>query len=202
MNEVNIAKRIPALSLSSYQEGLWKRFCNGEREALGTIYRLYIDDLFHYGMHFCCDSERVKDSLQELFQSLWMDREHLSQEVFNIRYYLLSSLRRCLLRSLTKERRYQNKISGLFDFELIPPQEDSIIKNEIYYEHAAQLRDGIAKLSRRQREAIYLRFYQNLSYAEVANLMSMKVDSVYNLISRAIGLLKNMVLLFLLILIV
>lgn len=199
MNEVNTAKRIYPLSLSSSKEGLWKRFCNGDRDALGTIYHLYVDDLFHYGMHFCCDSERVKDSLQELFQSLWLDRGHLSQEVSNIRYYLLSSLRRCLLRSLKKERRYQNEISGLFDFELIPPREESIIKDEIYYEHAAQLRDGIAKLSRRQREAIYLRFYQNLSYNEVADLMAMKVDSVYNLISRAIGLLKNMILLFLLI---
>jgi len=54
-------------------------------------------------------------------------------------------------------------------------------------------------LTRRQREAIYLRFYQNLSYDEIAKLMTMKVESVYNVISKAISLLKNTILFFLLI---
>lgn len=199
MNDVNVAGKLRTMSVSSSSEGLWKRFCSGDSDALGIIYDLYIDDLFHYGMHFCGDRESVKDSLQDLFQILWCDREHLSQEVSNIRYYLLSSLRRRLLRSLTKERRYQKNIYTSYDFELIPPQEESIIQDEIYHELAAQLRDGITHLSRRQREAIYLRFYQNLSYEEVANLMSMKVDSVYNLVSKAVGLLKKMLLVFLLI---
>lgn len=199
MNNVNVADKIQTLSVSSSSEGLWQRFRDGDRDALGIIYDLYIDDLFHYGMHFCGDREKVKDSLQDLFQSLWYDREHLSHDVSNIRYYLLSSLRRRILRSLTKERRYQKNISVLFDFQLVPPEEESIVKDEIYHEHAAQLKQDIAKLSRRQREAVYLHFYQNLSYHEVANLMTMKVESVYNLVSKAIGLLKKMVLIFLLI---
>lgn len=199
MNEVNVAKQINNLSVFSSTESLWQRFCNGDRDALGSIYRLHIDDLYNYGMHFCRDSEIVKDNLQDLFQTLWLDREHISLEVRNIRYYLVSSLRRRLLRSLAKERRHQTQSSeNLFDFELIPSKEEVIIKVETYHEQVNQLREGIASLSRRQREAVYLRFYQNLSYEEVADLMSMKIDSVYNLISKAIGLLKNMFLLFLL----
>lgn len=200
MNELNVVKKIPALSVSSSVEGLWERFCKGDRDALGTIYRSHVDDLFHYGMHFCRDSERVKDCLQDLFQNLWLEREHISNDVKNIRYYLLSSLRRRLLRSLIKYRQQNTESSSAsFDFELVPPQEEIIIQDETYQQQVTQLLDGIASLSRRQREAIYLRFYQNLSYSEIAHLMSMKVDSVYNLISKAIGLLKNMFLLFLLI---
>ena len=199
MHEVNVAQPINNLSVSSSAEGLWQRFCNGDRDALGSIYRLHIDDLYNYGMHFCRDSERVKDNLQDLFQTLWLDREHITSEVRNIRYYLISSLRRRLLRSLTKERNHPTQTSeNSFDFELIPSKEDIIIKDETYQEQLNQLHQGIASLSRRQREAVYLRFYQNLSYEEVADLMSMKIDSVYNLISKAIGLLKNMFLLFLL----
>jgi RNA polymerase sigma factor (sigma-70 family) len=199
MNEINTAKKIHNLSVSSSAEGLWQRFCKGDRDALGTIYRLHIDDLFHYGMHFCNDNQRVKDSLQDLFQTLWTDRAHLSADVNNIRYYLLTSLRRCLLRSLAKDRRFPTEIpSASFDFELIPPQEDVIIKDEAYQEKISRLHEGIGKLSRRQREAIYLRFYQNFSYSEVAEMMSMKIDSVYNLISKAIALLKNIFLVFLL----
>ncbi|MEO9022080.1 MAG: sigma-70 family RNA polymerase sigma factor [Ginsengibacter sp.] len=199
MKDLNVAGKLHTLSFSSSSEGLWERFCNGDRDALSTIYRNHVDDLFHYGMHFCRDSEIVKDCLQDLFQNLWMEREHLSSDVLNIRYYLLSSLRRRLLRSLVNLRKTATySLPSSFDFELIPPQEEVIIQDEIHHHQVLQLREGIAALSRRQREAVYLRFYQNLSYSEVAHLMSMKTDSVYNLIYKAIGLLKNSILLLLL----
>jgi len=86
-----------------------------------------------------------------------------------------------------------------FDFELISPREDTIIQDEILRQHLKQLHEGMTVLTRRQREAIYLRFYQNLSYDEIAKLMTMKVESVYNVISKAISLLKNTILFFLLI---
>jgi RNA polymerase sigma factor (sigma-70 family) len=178
---------------------LWARFRQGDREAFGSIYRQHIDGLFHYGMHFCRDEERVKDCLQDLFRDMWAERQHISSEVRNIKYYLLSSLRRRLLRSLQNDRRYPVRFPGTtFDFELIPPRETVIILDELYQERVAQLHQAIALLSRRQREVIYLRFFQNLSYGDVAELMSMQVDSVYNLVSKAIGLLKKTFLLTLL----
>lgn len=199
MNEITAAENISNLTITASTESVWKRFCTGDHEALNLIYRKHIDDLYHYGMHFCRDSERVKDCLQDLFQCLWLDREHLNTEVNNIRYYLITSLRRRLLRSLEKTRRnYTEALCDTFDFELVSPREDGIIQDEILRQHLKQLNEGIAILTRRQREAIYLRFYQNLSYDEIAKLMTMKVESVYNVISKAISLLKNTILFLLL----
>lgn len=189
------------LPLDPASQELWTKFRQGDREAFGSIYRQHIDGLYHYGMHFCRDEERVKDCLQDLFHDMWADRQHISAEVRHIRYYLLSSLRRRLLRSLQNDRRHPVKLPGTsFDFALTPPRETVIILDELYQERVAQLHQAIASLSRRQREAIYLRFFQNLSYGEVAELMSMQVDSVYNLVSKAIGVLKKLFLLSLLLL--
>ncbi|MEO5650704.1 MAG: sigma-70 family RNA polymerase sigma factor [Ginsengibacter sp.] len=200
MKEAN-TRQVNFLTVSSSQGDLWERFQKGDRDALGKIYRNHVDFLYSYGMHFCLDGERVKDCLQDLFRDLWLEREHLTTSVQNIRYYLLSSLRRRLLRSLQKERRYQSDLpEDSFDFELIPSHESAIVADEIYKEQKAKLQQGIATLTRRQREVIYLRFYQNLSYAEIAGIMVMKIDSVYNLISKAIGLLKNSMVLFFLLL--
>ena len=195
------AKEISFLSVSSSQGDLWERFQNGDRDALGKIYRNHVDYLYNYGLHFCLDSERVKDCIQDLFRDLWIEREHLTNTVENIRYYLLSSLRRRLLRGLQKDRRYQSDLpNDSFDFELIPSHENAIVADEIYNERKAKLQQGIASLTRRQREVIYLRFYQGLSYSEIARIMMMKVDSIYNLISKAIGLLKSTMILFFLLL--
>lgn len=193
MNKTNTVDAGYNLTIAASNESLWERFQAGDEYAFNSIYRTHIDDLYHYGMHFCRDAERVKDCLQDLFQCLWHDREHLSNDVGNIRYYLISSLRRRLLRSLEKSRRNSTvEFGDTFDFQLVPPNEDAIIQNEIYREQVKQLHNGIAMLSRRQREAVYLRFYQNLSYEEIANLMMMKVESVYNVISKAVGVLKNL----------
>lgn len=183
---------ITALHRSSPQEELWTAFRQGSRDAFAIIYHAHVDHLYHYGVHFCGDQEQVKDCLQELFHDLWQSREQLAEQLQNIRYYLLSSLRRRLLRALEKDRRQRSQRSGIpFDFELIPPREHFIIQDEKQQEQLKQLYAALSALPRRQREAIYLRFFHNLSYQEVADLMSMKVDSVYNTISKAIGVLKR-----------
>jgi RNA polymerase sigma factor (sigma-70 family) len=171
------------------QTSLWNRFQQGDRTAFAAIYDAHINDLFHYGMHFCQDNERVKDCLQDLFQDLWSSRDHLAEHIQNIRYYLISSLRRRLLRALRNERRRQELHD--FEFELTPPQENTLIQQETLAEQQRQLQQALMTLSRRQREAIYLRFYQGLSYQEVADIMEMQVDSVYNTISKAIGILRK-----------
>jgi RNA polymerase sigma factor (sigma-70 family) len=186
------ANAITAATTGAAHEELWSRFRRGDRDAFAVIYRLYVNDLYNYGLHCCGDPERVKDGLQELFQELWQSRSQLSPEVHHIKYYLLSSFRRKLLRALQKDRRRRERTDVIpFDLELIPPREHQIIEDETRSEQWRQLHQALAALTRRQREAIYLRFFQNLSYQEVADIMSMKVDSVYNIISKSIGLLKE-----------
>ncbi|MEC5144028.1 sigma-70 family RNA polymerase sigma factor [Chitinophaga sp. 212800010-3] len=182
------------LQVVASHASLWERFLQGDRHAFARIYDTHIDDLYHYGMHFCQDAERVKDCLQDLFQDLWLAREHLTPQIRNIRYYLISSLRRRLLRALRKDRRYHHQDSWeAFEFEFTLPLENHLIQHETAAEQQALLRQAIANLSRRQREAIYLRFFQNLNYSEVAEVMSMQVDSVYNTISKAIAILRKSV---------
>jgi RNA polymerase sigma factor (sigma-70 family) len=198
-----IVPPVAALNQAPAQPEWWQQFREGNRDAFALIYHTYVDDLYSYGLHFCGDAEKVKDCLQELFQDLWHSRQQLAETVVHIRYYLLTAFRRNLLRSLQKDRRWRKTDDTIpFDFECIPPREHHIIQDEIHKEQLQQLHSALATLTRRQREAIYLRFFQNLSYQEVADIMGMKVDSVYNLISKAIGLLKEILALPVLLLLV
>ncbi|NSL87129.1 RNA polymerase sigma factor [Chitinophaga solisilvae] len=190
---MNTGKAVrPGMNVVPSPSSLWERFLEGDRHAFAEIYDSHIDHLFHYGMHFCQDKERVRDCIQDLFQDLWLSREHLTTSIRHIRYYLISSLRRRLLRSLQKDRRWQHRESWeAFEFEFTYPQENKIILEETAAEQQRLLQQALAGLTRRQREAIYLRFYQSLSYEEVAGIMSMQVDSVYNTVSKAISILKK-----------
>ena len=55
------------------------------------------------------------------------------------------------------------------------------------------LHQALDKLPRRQREAVHLRYFQNMSNEEISTLMQINIQSVYNLIFGAMSNLKRYV---------
>jgi RNA polymerase sigma factor (sigma-70 family) len=76
-------------------------------------------------------------------------------------------------------------------FGFILPVESAIEQNEIDAERHARLQKALNALTKRQREALFLRFYNGLPYADIAAIMDIHVDSAYNLISKSIDILRS-----------
>ena len=76
-------------------------------------------------------------------------------------------------------------------FEIILSAEALIEKGEEQDAQNEKLRRCLVTLTKRQREAIFLRFYNDLSYSDVASVMELQVDSVYNIISKAIDSMRH-----------
>ena len=55
-----------------------------------------------------------------------------------------------------------------------------------------QTRRTLDKLSKRQQEVIYLKFYQHLDHAQIAELMNISRQSVYNLLHESILKLRSL----------
>jgi len=52
--------------------------------------------------------------------------------------------------------------------------------------------DALSRLTNRQKEIIYLKYYQNLSYEEVSEIMNINYQVARNLLYQAIKSLKSM----------
>ena len=171
---------------------LWLSFKKGNDLAFSILYNKYVQRLYSYGMHSCRDKDLVLDCLQELFTLLWDRREKLS-EVTCVNYYLFKSFRRLLMKRLTVGRKFLISLSDRdsYGFDFSPSQEDALIEEEWETERNKKVRNSLHSLTKRQREAIYLKFFNQLSYHEVAAIMDLHVDSVYNLISKSIDLLRK-----------
>ena len=76
-------------------------------------------------------------------------------------------------------------------FEITLPAEALIEAGELQAEQSEKLRRSLVALTKRQREAIFLKFYNDLSYSDIASIMDLQVDSVYNIISKAIESLRQ-----------
>ena len=171
---------------------LWLSFKKGNDLAFSILYNKYVQRLYSYGIHSCRDKDLVLDCLQELFTLLWDRREKLS-EVTCVNYYLFKSFRRLLMNRLTVGRKFLISLSDRdsYGFDFSPSQEDALIAEEWETERNKKVRNSLHSLTKRQREAIFLKFFNQLSYHEVAAIMDLHVDSVYNLISKSIDLLRK-----------
>ena len=85
------------------QQILWKRFVNGDKEALSLIFRTFFDELFSFGLKLTRNTEIVEDSLQDMFFKLWKNRNNLDG-ISNIRGYLLKALRHHIYDNLQLEK--------------------------------------------------------------------------------------------------
>ena len=182
-----------ALNLLGEDLYLWNEYRGGNADAFGALVRVHYPDLFHYGTRFTRDAELVKDCLQDLFLELWINRETISETSF-VKYYLLKSLRRKLSRRIGRSR-YTGSWEELH-FETLfagsPGVETSIIREEGLLELARKMRSALSGLSKRQQEVVYLRFYVDADIEEIAEIMSVNRQSVYNLLHDALKKLKKL----------
>ena len=166
---------------------LWQQLKNGSEIALGKLIKKYFNLLQNYGYKFFRNEDFVKDCVQEVFVEIWSRRQNISQPD-SVRAYLLSSVRKRILRESVRQ-----KING--EDEIINIENDLkfaefspelvMIEQENTQETIQKVAILLNSLPKRQREVIYLRFYQNLERDEIAQIMGVNAQSVSNLLQAA-----------------
>ncbi|QDK77874.1 sigma-70 family RNA polymerase sigma factor [Spirosoma sp. KCTC 42546] len=171
---------------------LWQQFREGQQEAFQGLVQHFYRELHFYGGRFTRDSDLLKDCLQDLFLDLWTYRHKIVQTPY-IRPYLYKSLRRKIHREVMRHSAVVSEDSVPFDdvsSEEITA-EQALIRTELSEYQTARLHALLATLSDRQREAIHLKFYAELSNDEIADILAVNKQSVANLLHRGLSRLRE-----------
>jgi RNA polymerase sigma factor (sigma-70 family) len=184
-------KFLPNQPSSQEEAEIWRSFKNSSELAFSLIFTKHYSDLFTYGLKVAGEEELVKDTIQDLMVTLWSSRERLG-DVTCIKFYLLKSLRRNILKALQKKK-------GWLELTLfLDPEPDIVFSpEEVFMEQEAQLEQDqyfstlLNDLPKRQKEAVYLKYYANLEFDEVAEVMGLNYQSVVNHIHRAFQVLRK-----------
>lgn len=171
---------------------LWQAFKQSNAEAFEALVNQFYPVLLNYGQRLVRDKDFAQDCLQDFFIDLWNRRERLD-DVQSVQAYLFLAYRRRLFRE--KERspwyKFATELNDDFDFEGQFNIETYLIDNEVEHENLKKLQHHLNSLSKRQREAIYLRFNQALAYEEIAKIMAINHQSAINLVYEALRLLRK-----------
>lgn len=176
------------MSTANQDITLWESFRKGDKEAFASLFREHYEILFRFGSKFTTDTELLEDCIQELFIELWQAKSQAP--VLSIKAYLLKSLKYKLLKVFRKKSKIlplQENAEGNFEWS----HENFLIAEQESDEKKQRVLGAVAHLSSRQKEIIYLKYYQNLSYEEVSGIMNINYQAARNLLYQAIKSLKN-----------
>lgn len=172
-------------------EPLWESLKAGETDSFEKVFKAFYRPLLNYGIRFNSDRDEVKDCIQILFIKIWERKEHLG-ESDSIRNYLLASLRRLIIKRMNATK---NTFIGLDDndieFHADLSVEAKIIHDQTSIENINALQAAIDKLPHRQKEALFLRFYSDQSFSDIAEVMNISTRAVYKLIYKALDSLNE-----------
>ncbi len=175
------------------EEAMWHEFQGGCTQAFARLYEYYADSLYDYSTRFTSDRDLIKDCIHDLFVELWRSRSNLSATT-SVRYYLLACIKRKVVRHLELNQRNikgeASLLEGKSSADTVTP-EVRIIGQQDLQQTEYGLHRAMDQLTRRQREAIFLKFYQNMPYEEIADIMGVNAQSAYNLIFNALRTLKK-----------
>jgi RNA polymerase sigma factor (sigma-70 family) len=165
----------------------WKDFLAGSHAAFSSLFKSYYNALYQYAHRQCGEKEPAHECVQQLFYQLWVGRKNIS-EVSNIKAYLFKSLRT----SLQKEKKYHQRFLHLEPTTqpITFSPEEIMVDDETQDIRKKKIADSLNMLPARQREIVYLKYYENLSYQQIAEVLGMNYQSVVNSVFRAIQRLR------------
>ncbi len=164
-------------------DALMVLFANGDADAASALAHRHTSRVLALAYRMLGDQAEAEDVAQEALMRLWKIASEWRQgeaKVSTWLYRVASNLCTDRLRKHSGKRRPADIDSVAEPADETP----SVEKKMIGQDRADALQSALQTLPERQRQAVSLRFLQELSNPEVAGVMDISVDAVESLLAR------------------
>lgn len=163
-------------------------FCKGDEDAFNQLYKKLYPKLIRYGLSLGVEHTVVQDAIQELFIWIWQNPQKIGPAQ-NPEAYIYLSIRNNLI---TKQKQVQRR-EDLLNRQI--PITETTATDLPYLDGDSQENVQIARLLNelpdRQREVLFLRYYEEKSIREISKIMGVSPQIVRNYAFRAIKKLQS-----------
>lgn len=164
----------------------WLKIKEGDRSGLQLLYKEYFQILYKFALFFHNDSTEVEDAIHDVFLRVWEKRSsHNLPE--NTKNYLMTAVRN----EIYQKYRKSNKIDLVENFKESPEEVQQIDQDDYKDDQKKKVASAMQLLTAKNREIIHLKYQENLSNEEIAEVLGINYQSVRNLLHRAIKALRK-----------
>lgn len=169
---------------------LWQLFIDGDKQVFGELYKMHYNSLYTYGISMGMGSTIIKDCIQEAFLKIYLSPDIIKnpRTLVPFLFRMIRNMFLNILRSDERQFAYEelpdftiNYVVDTLDF--IHKEDENFIK--------ARVNTILLGLTARQKEIIHLKFYNKLSYAQIAQVMNFSEQSARNLLFRILQRIRN-----------
>jgi RNA polymerase sigma-70 factor, ECF subfamily len=171
------------ISSESTDEQLILALREGSEEAFATLFHRYKQPIFGFFSRRLVDSARAEELTQETFIALLRAAKRYQPSAL-FRSYLYAIAFR-ILRSERRKSQFRAMFFG-------PPKAANVATVSSHTEDSLWVRRALAKLDATDREIVMLREYQQLTYAEIAALLEIPLNTVRSRLFRAREALRDL----------
>jgi RNA polymerase sigma-70 factor (ECF subfamily) len=168
----------------------WQLSLDNDTAAFGSIHAVLFDGLYNYAAKLLNDDALVDDAIQELFVKIWSKRNSIGR-IEKIKPYFYTVLRRQVLNQLRDLKLKNLKISLLSQPDIEFSQEEILIQKEDMAGMKEKIASLLNTLPARQREILYLYYFDNMSLSQIAGVMGINHQSAMNLKQRALQKMRS-----------
>ncbi|MDB5195462.1 MAG: sigW [Parcubacteria group bacterium] len=166
-------------------EELALRIQHGESEPLGVLMGRYEPKLLRYGTKFLSGTEDIVDLVQEVFVSVYQNiQSYDASRRFSPWIYRIAH--NAFVGELRKRSRQPVRFFG-FEFDTFVPhpvQEATQVPEVEAKEMRSMVEEGLSKISPAYSEILILRYLEELSYQEIADVLRIPLGTVSVRIAR------------------
>jgi len=167
---------------------LFKKIQTGNKESFDILFKKYFTPLCRYTVQFVKDYSIAEELVQDVFISLWNQREEIKISK-SIASYLFTSAR---YRSYTHFRKETSRKENEKIFcEGLENDESAVNDEKDFYEIAVVINKAIEELPDKCKEIFVLSREKNLTYKQISEELNISVKTVENQMGIAFKKLRS-----------
>lgn len=166
------------------------RLRDGDEAAFEAVFRAYAEPLCAFAVRYVGSRDVAADLVQDVFLWIWRNRAEWTIQG-SLKAYLYRAVRNRALgvvRHHRIERRWAEESTRDKSASGVPAPASG---DETRDEQLAALERAVAALPSRRRQVFLLRWRDELSYAEIAEVMATSVKTVENQMARALRAIRH-----------
>lgn len=164
--------------------------CANDMDIIQSLYDQYANDLLLYGLKMGYQKDVLEDAIHDIFYRMCRS-PHRLKKIEKLKLYLFSALKNQLVNIQKATSKNSTTDIQEFNFTVKIDSLCMLIEEEERVRIKEKINKLLEVLSDKQREVVYLRFFQEMSYEEIGIMLHMTPASVKNVVYKAINKIRK-----------
>lgn len=177
-------KRVYFTNELNIENTLLLELAEGDYKAFEKLYKLYWDFVFNDCYRRLKSIEDAENITQDVFLTIWENRKTITS--INFKGYLFTLTKNKTLNFIMK-----NKPMLVAEYEESLVTDMCPYKEILLKEATAKFMNKVISLPNQQRTVFEMRYKENLSTKEIAEIMGLSIKTVRNHLGKALAVVKS-----------